>query len=213
MNAKDTLSRISDLLGMSPKEQVEMSETAKAQTPEEAKQELAAQESEKQEFATAKLENGTVLEAEAFESGKEVFIVSEDERVAVPVGEYEMEDGSTLVVSEEGVIGEIKSKESEEPAEEVEAKEEEETKMEYATKEEMSEVKSMIEDLAKKIEEMSKSEMSEEKEGEKTEMSSDVEVPSFKHSPEKQEAKKENFRIAGNRPQGVLDRVLQNLNK
>ena len=203
MNAKDTLSRISDLLGMSPKEQIEMSETAKAQTPEEA-------QAEKQEFATAKLENGTVLEAEAFEAGNEIFIVSEDERVAVPVGEYEMEDGRVLVVSEEGIIGEIKAEESEE-SEEVEAKEEKE-EMEYATKEEMSEVKSMIEDLAKKIEEMGKSEMSEEKE-EKTEMSSDVEVPSFKHSPEKQEAKKENFRIAGNRPLGTLDRVLQNLNK
>ena len=203
MNAKDTLSRISDLLGMSPKEQIEMSETAKAQTPEEA-------QGEKQEFATAKLENGTVLEAEAFEAGNEIFIVSEDERVAVPVGEYEMEDGRVLVVSEEGIIGEIKAEESEE-SEEVEAKEDKE-EMEYATKEEMSEVKSMIEDLAKKIEEMGKSEMSEEKE-EKTEMSSDVEVPSFKHSPEKQEAKKENFRIAGNRPLGTLDRVLQNLNK
>ena len=203
MNAKDTLSRISDLLGMSPKEQIEMSETAKAQTPEEA-------QAEKQEFATAKLENGTVLEAEAFEAGNEIFIVSEDERVAVPVGEYEMEDGRVLVVSEEGIIGEIKAEESEE-SEEVEAKEDKE-EMEYATKEEMSEVKSMIEDLAKKIEEMGKSEMSEDKE-EKTEMSSDVEVPSFKHSPEKQEAKKENFRIAGNRPLGTLDRVLQNLNK
>lgn len=209
MNAKDTLSRISELLGMSPKEQIEMSETAKAQTPEEAQAEL----SQKQEFATAKLENGTVLEAEAFEAGNEIFIVSEEERVPVPVGEYEMEDGSTLVVSEEGIIAEVRAGESEESAEEVEAKEEEEVKMEYATKEEMSEVKSMIEDLAKKIEEMGKSEMSEEKEEEKTEMSSDVEVPSFKHSPEKTESKKENFRIAGNRPIGTLDRVLQNLNK
>ena len=61
------------------------------------------------ELAQAKLENGTVLEAEAFEAGKEIFILTDDEKVAVPVGEYQMEDGQILVVSEEGLIGEIKS--------------------------------------------------------------------------------------------------------
>ena len=65
-------------------------------------------------LAQAKLDNGTVLEAEAFESGNEVFIVSDDEKVAVPVGEYLMEDGQILVVSEEGLIGEIKSEEAKE---------------------------------------------------------------------------------------------------
>lgn len=62
----------------------------------------------KVELAQAKLENGTVLEAEAFESGKEIFILTDDEKVAVPVGEYQMEDGQILVVKEEGLIGEIK---------------------------------------------------------------------------------------------------------
>jgi hypothetical protein len=36
-----------------------------------------------------KLENGTVLEADKFEAGNEIFIVTEDERVALPIGEYE----------------------------------------------------------------------------------------------------------------------------
>ena len=72
------------------------------------------------ELAQLKLENGTVLEAEAFEAGNEIFIVTEDERVAVPVGEYQMEDGQILVVSEEGIIGEIKSAEAEESEEESE---------------------------------------------------------------------------------------------
>lgn len=197
MSAKDTLSKITDLLGMSSKEQVKMSAN------EEKEAQIVAQE--KVEFAQAKLENGTVLEAEAFEAGNEIFIVSEDERVPVPVGEYEMEDGRTLVVSEEGVIGEIKAEESEEEETEVEveAKEDKE-EMEYATKQEMSEVKQMIQDLASKIEEMGK---------QKEEMSSQEEVPSFKHSPEKQEAHKVNFKIAAKRPQSTLDRVLQNLNK
>jgi phosphoglycolate phosphatase-like HAD superfamily hydrolase len=53
---------------------------------------------EQGELATMKLMDGvTVLEADAFEAGMEVFIVTEDEqRVALPVGEYELEDGSDV---------------------------------------------------------------------------------------------------------------------
>ena len=54
-----------------------------------------------------KLDNGAVLEAEAFEVDAEVFVVAEDERVPVPVGEYVMEDGKILKVVEEGIIAEI----------------------------------------------------------------------------------------------------------
>jgi len=42
------------------------------------------------------LENGTVLEAESFEAGKEVFILSEDEKIPLPIGEYQLEDGRGL---------------------------------------------------------------------------------------------------------------------
>jgi hypothetical protein len=42
---------------------------------------------------------------------KEVFIVTEDEqKIPVPVGEYELEDGRILVVVEEGIISELKEK-------------------------------------------------------------------------------------------------------
>ena len=101
----------------------------------------------------AKLDNGTVIEADAFESGNEVFIVTEDEKVALPIGEYALEDGKLLVVAEEGIISEIKDAEAEEETEEVEeveAKEEEE--MGYATKEELAEVKSMIEEIKAMLE-------------------------------------------------------------
>lgn len=101
----------------------------------------------------AKLDNGTVIEADAFESGNEVFIVTEDEKVALPVGEYALEDGKILVVAEEGIIAEIKDAEAEEETEEVEeveAKEEEE--MGYATKEELAEVKGMIEEIKAMLE-------------------------------------------------------------
>ena len=96
MNTNDMISKIKEVLNLS----------------EEVKLEQQA------------LENGTVLEAEAFESGNEVFIVTEDEKVAVPVGEYQLEDGRILVVAEEGLISEIKTEEAEEEAtEEVEAAE------------------------------------------------------------------------------------------
>jgi hypothetical protein len=78
-----------------------------------------------------KLENGTVLEADKFESGNEIFIVTEDERVALPIGEYELENGMVLVIEEEGLIKEVKSSESEEaPEVEVEAEEDEKEEME-----------------------------------------------------------------------------------
>ena len=103
----------------------------------------------------AKLDNGTVIEADAFESGNEVFIVTEDEKVALPIGEYILEDGKILVVAEEGLISEIKDAEAEEETEEVEeveAKEEEKEEMGYATKEELAEVKSMIEEIKAMLE-------------------------------------------------------------
>jgi len=101
----------------------------------------------------AKLDNGTVIEADSFESGVEVFIVTEDEKVALPIGEYGLEDGKILVVAEEGVISEIKDAEAEEveEVEEVEAAEEEES-LGYATKEELAEVKDMIEEIKAMLE-------------------------------------------------------------
>ncbi len=99
-----------------------------------------------------KLENGTILEADSFEVGKEVFIITEDEKVALPVGEYKLEDGRSLLVEEVGLIAEIKAEEEEE--EEIEAaehKDEEKEEMQYVTKEEfrkeMDELKKHIKDL------------------------------------------------------------------
>ena len=37
------------------------------------------------------LDNGTVIEAEKFEAGESIFIVTEDEKVALPIGEYDLE--------------------------------------------------------------------------------------------------------------------------
>ena len=74
-----------------------------------------------------KLDNGAVIEADAFEVGAEVFVVAENELVALPIGEYTTEDGVMMVISEEGIIGEIKEAGAEEeaPAEEAPVEEEE----------------------------------------------------------------------------------------
>jgi hypothetical protein len=141
-----------------------------------------------------KLENGTTIEAEEFTANQEVFIVTEDERIALPVGEYELEDGRILVVAEEGVIAEMRDAAAEEeapeeaPAEEVEANEEE---MSYATKEELSaavaEMKEMIEEIkammSPKEEEMAEEPQAEEPKEELAEEVVEVEVEMADESP------------------------------
>lgn len=67
-----------------------------------------------------KLENGTVIEAEAFEPEMAVFIVNEEDRIAMPVGEYVLEDGNILKVDVEGVIAAIEMPEEEMPENEEE---------------------------------------------------------------------------------------------
>lgn len=54
------------------------------------------------------LDNGTVIEAEIFEAGQPVFIVNGEDRVALPIGEYTLDNGMILVVAVEGEIAEIK---------------------------------------------------------------------------------------------------------
>ncbi len=65
-----------------------------------------------------KLENGTIVEADKFEKGSEIFIKTDDEKVAMPVGEYIFEDGKLLVVEEEGIIADMRD-----PSDGVHAKE------------------------------------------------------------------------------------------
>ena len=77
-----------------------------------------------------KLENGTIVESDSFEKGKEIFIKTEDERVALPVGEYILEDSRLLVIEEEGLISDLREvsdevPEKEEITEDLENKEDE----------------------------------------------------------------------------------------
>ena len=170
------------------------------------------EETQEVKLAQATLENGTVIESENFAAGSEVFIVTEDEKVALPVGEYTLEDGEMLKVEEEGIIASIGAAEEVEEAEaseEVEAAEEEE--MGYATKQDLAEVKEMIEEIKQMIEpkeEMSE-EVSEEEVNEevKEELSAEEPVEKVTHNPEKEE-KKINLNVYGSkRPTNTTDRV------
>jgi hypothetical protein len=115
------------------------------------------------ELAQTKLANGTIVEAEELKAGQEIFIVTEDEKIAMPVGSYELEDGTELTVEEEGIIASLGEKKDEEPVDEELADEKEKEEMGYATKEELAEVKSMVEDIKAMIEkDHKKDEMSEE---------------------------------------------------
>ena len=171
------------------------------------------------------LDNGTVLEADSFEADNEVFIVTEDERVAVPVGEYQLEDGRILVVAEEGIISEVKEA-GEEEVEEVEAEEEEKEEMAYATKEELAEVKEMIEEIKAMLEpkedlssedlgnliteELSKHELSEVPQEVQEELNEPAAEPILAN-PEADSTNKPSFKFAQNRKPSTLDRVLNKI--
>lgn len=104
------------------------------------------------ELEQRKLDDGvTVVEADAFEAEAEIFIVTEDEqKIALPVGEYKLEDGMVIVVSEEGIIAEVK--EAEEAEEEKKEEEEEKEEAGYEEKEEeMAEEKKPVKKTVESI--------------------------------------------------------------
>ena len=92
----EALDKIKEILGMV--EVVSENEPTPAELSE-AKEHL--------KFEEATLEDGTVISADSFDIGNEVFIVVEDERQPMPVGEYVFADGTLLVVEEEGIIARI----------------------------------------------------------------------------------------------------------
>tara|TARA_Y100001972_G_scaffold123894_1_gene171921 strand:- start:611 stop:1243 length:633 start_codon:yes stop_codon:yes gene_type:complete len=202
MKANDILNKIKNIVG------VELSETV--------------------ELAELTLENGTILVSEEFTKGNAVFIKGEDGEIALPVGEYSLEDGRVLFVVEEGIIDSIResaeteekeadeelSEETvaEESAEETELEEEEKEEMQYVTREEfalaLEEIKSMIEKMGNK----EKEDMSEQKEEIKEETKEEVNLSEektapVKHNPEAEVDNKINFKIGGSRTTTTMDRV------
>ena len=170
---------------------------------------------------TMKLMDGiTIFEADTFETDKEVFIVTEDEqKIPVPIGEYELEDGRILVVEVEGIILEIKEVATEEevveeaPAveEEVEAQSTPSAKktIESVVKEtffaeiekltnENIELKAQIE-LLSKVEEVA------------TEATELTEVKPIAFNPENTN-EVEHFQYASKRPRSIMDSIIEKIN-
>jgi hypothetical protein len=163
----------------------------------------------------------TVLEADSFEPKMEIVIVTEDDqKIPVPVGEYEMEDGRILVVENEGIISEMKEMETEVEAPEVE----EEVEVETEKKEEMETAKAApkktIESVVKETffaeiealkteNETLKAELAKINEVTETELS---EVKPISFNPENNNPV-EVTRLAPKKPRTIMDSVLDKLNK
>ncbi len=129
----------------------------------------------KQTFADAKLVDGTIVSADAFEPGQDLFILDEaGERVAAPDGEHTLEDGTKVVVKDGKIEAIVKSEDSEaEIDEQVDIQEEDmaiEVEVEPYIEEvpdkekEITILKQMVDELMEKVkvmeEEMGKMKMS-----------------------------------------------------
>ena len=165
-----------------------------------------------------KLDNGAVLEAEVFEVGAEVFVVADEERVAVPIGEYVMEDGMTLKVVEEGIIAEIGEASAEEEVPSEEPVVEEELEKETASPKKI--VKSISEEMFFSEIEKLRAEISElklskevEKVEEVVELSAHSEVEGITHNPEKATAKRELHLYGQKANNTIQNRIFNTINK
>ena len=182
-----------------------------------------------------KLENGTLVSAESFEKGKELFIVTDDEKVAMPVGEYLLEDGRLVVVAEEGIIDDVREVADEAPQKEAkdgeeitsdledeeEKKEDKKEDMGYVTREELSsaveEIKANIEEIREmmtpKEEDLSNDAEKSLKSRTVKEEFTEAAVKPIKHNPESVSAKKQVNFAKGKFNSTAMDRVLSKLNK
>ena len=161
----------------------------------------------KTELAQAELKEGTTIEADSFEEGQAVFIITEDgEKIPMPEGSYELEDGRKVEVNDSSMIvsigsGEEKAEEveqeaKEEMSEEGEAPKEEELKEdEKEAKAEMGDMDKLREELRQYVREVVMEAM-QEKEG-KAEMSSEETAPeaSAEETEEKTEEKPEEVAV------------------
>jgi hypothetical protein len=163
----------------------------------------------------------TKISADAFEAGKEVFVVTEDEQmIPVPVGEYELEDGMILVIVEEGIISEIKEMPAteevapeEETAPEVEVEAETEKVAPKKTIESIvketffSEIENLKKENAELKEMLAKVTKVDEVANEATELTETPTPISF--NPERES--KESFKIGNNKPKSIMDSILNKM--
>lgn len=162
-------------------------------------------------LAQMKLEDGvTVIEAEVFEPEAAVFIVNGEDRIALPIGEYKLEDGMVLKVEVEGVIASIEMPEEEMPEAETEAPE-----VEVEVEAQAAAPKRVVESITKEmffseIEKL-RAEIAELKSvKEEVQLSAEVDVQPLTHSPEVTSTVKLN-KISPNRAMSTQDIVMSKL--
>ena len=187
----------------------------------------------KVELEERELDNGTKITADKFEEGESVFILTEsgdeEEKIALPVGNYEMNDGTVLVVTEEGKIGELREAsdevpQKEEAGEEKEEMNEEEEMDEEADVADWQGMEKRIQNLEDAIADLKANKLndneemySKEKKDEKVEASKvdsnklDLSAEPISHNPEK-EVKKERVKLGNNRPMTTRDKIIQIIN-
>jgi len=194
---------------------------------------LLGVESEVVRLAQMKLDDGlTIVESENFAAGDEIVIITEDGKVALPIGSYTLEDKRVLVVEEEGIIAEVKEEKEEEeveeavePEEEVEAKEETTTPkkvVESVTKEsyfsEIEKLQKENESLKKEMEDLKlKAVENTNKEEETKEVTSEVELKEVEetkpivHNPENKERVNLGRKISPNKQRTIMDSVFEKI--
>jgi hypothetical protein len=187
---------------------------------------------EEVKFAQETLENGTILEADSFEPASEVFIVTDEERIALPVGEYTLADGRILVIVEEGIIEEVKpagtaeEAPEEAPVEEVideeltdEGKEPKKVveshtvETHFATQEELQAAVSVLMEMMTELKSefsKEKEEMQEENDSLKELMSTASAANPINHNPEP--SKVQTAKYSSSRRPSAMDRVLARIN-
>jgi hypothetical protein len=70
--------------------------------------EVVSQEEVTIEFAEGVLADGTIVKFDTLEAGGMISVVTPDGEIPAPVGEHELEDGTIVIVLEEGIIAEVK---------------------------------------------------------------------------------------------------------
>jgi hypothetical protein len=205
MNANETLNRVMVALGI------------KAEAP-----------AVEVNLASMKTEDGqATFDAESFEVGSAIFVVTEDGKIPAPMGEYAMEDGTIVKVDDKGYIVEISTKEEEVMEEPIIEEVMQDEPMKEQIIEEMAKPKKLTETTTKVSEfsaelsgireelnalKMKLSSVTEERDELVSRLASE-EAPRSFHSPEASPVNSMKFKIGEKRNETVTDRVFNQLFK
>ena len=205
MNANETLNRVMVALGI------------KAEAP--------AVEVNLAQLKT--MDGQATFDAESFEVGSAIFVVTEDGKIPAPMGEYAMEDGTIVKVDDKGYIVEISTKEEEVMEEPIIEEVMQDEPMKEQIVEEMAKPKKLTETTTKVSEfsaelseireelnalKMKLSSVTEERDELVSRLASEESPRSF-HSPEATPVNSIKFKIGEKRAESVTDRVFKQLFK